>query len=86
MEGTLRKFVEKVKFFQINIYPKRYFIIDFTQACFVIVKEKPKEQNGWKKDDDKTVIPFRNVSDCYLPQKQLSKKSLPENWPFAFYV
>jgi hypothetical protein len=39
MQGYLKKFVEHVKMFQLSVYPKRYFIIDFTLACILIRKE-----------------------------------------------
>ena len=44
MEGFLRKFVEKVKFFQKSLHPKRYFMIDFTIASIIIAYEKPKKE------------------------------------------
>lgn len=39
MEGYMRKFVEKVKFFQTSLYPKRYFVVDFQGAVMYIKKD-----------------------------------------------
>ena len=87
MEGTLRKFVEQVKFFQMSVYPKRYFVIDFTLACVQIRDCKAKDK-GHLMDLEKTqkVIPFRDVTDCYLPKGEIDKANLPKNWSFPFYV
>lgn len=46
----------------------------------------PKGPNEWKKDKKRKQIPFRDVKDCYLPQKNLKTDCLPKNWQFAFYV
>jgi hypothetical protein len=32
------------------------------------------------------VIPFRDISDCYLPKGEIDKKNLPKNWAYPFYV
>ena len=40
MQGFLKKFVEKVKLFQMSLYPKRYFLIDFQLAIMYIMKKK----------------------------------------------
>ena len=56
MQGTLKKKVESVKFFQRKLFPKRYFEIHFPEAIIII-----------KHDSDTTDIkkikqfPFRDV-------------------------
>lgn len=40
MEGYIRKFVQEIRMFQKEIYPKRYFIIDFNTAKVKIFKTK----------------------------------------------
>lgn len=71
MEGHLKKFVEKVKIFQMSIYPKRYFIIDFTSANIFIkhdkkVKSKMTGDVRDMKNPKLKIIPFRSIKDCYL--------------------
>ena len=64
MEGTLRKFVEKVKFFQKSVHPKRYFMVDFQSAILTIKHDKDSKDAS----DIKKVL-FRDILDCYLPKK-----------------
>ena len=62
MHGYLRKRVQEVKFFQRNIFPKRYHIIDFTKALYYI-KSSPDTN-----DCDKIRrIPFRDIKEAYMP-------------------
>jgi len=87
MEGTLKKYVEKVKLFQMTLYPKRYFIIDFTSANIYIkhdelTKINQKEQNAKRVK----VIPFRSIQDSYMPGNEVPQSSLPKGWKFIFYV
>ena len=87
MEGTLRKFVEEVKFFQMSVYPKRYFMIDFTLACVQIRYSKAKDKiHEAELEKIEKRIPFRDVTDCYLPRGEIDKANLPKNWAFPFYV
>lgn len=88
MEGFLRKFVEKVKFFQKTLHPKRYFIIDFTIASIIISYEKPRkdQMKAPEKNKDWIVLPFRDITDCYPPQQVIDSRSLPNNWPYPFYL
>lgn len=88
MEGYLRKFVEKVKFFQMTLHPKRYFIIDFTIASIIICHEKPTKAQLKSPEEQKDwlIMPFRDITDCYPPQQVIDGKSLPNNWPFPFYL
>ena len=43
---------------------------------------------GWQKESKGNVksIPFRSVIDCYKPDKELNKVSLPKKWLFAFHL
>ena len=41
VEGYLRKSIDKVKIFQFEMHPKRYFIINFTDAVLYIYKNPP---------------------------------------------
>lgn len=101
MEGMLRKNVEKVRLFQRDLYPKRYFIIDFTSANVYITHEQefgryynPKlkaytiKPTQFLKDEDpnKTVIPFRSILDAFLPPQPVSRKLLPADWQYPFTV
>jgi|APSaa5957512535_1039671.scaffolds.fasta_scaffold230981_1 hypothetical protein len=87
MEGNLKKFVEKVKVFQMSIYPMRYFLIDFTSANIYIKHDKNvKIKNNDPKNSKVKVIPFRSVKDCYLARSDVSNMSLPKGWQHAFYV
>ena len=74
MEGTIYKFVEKVKLFQKNIHCKRYLIIDFSAACVYIKNDKnvPLSEKVIKGMDNQLnsnlkIFPFRNILDCYVP-------------------
>lgn len=80
MEGYLRKFVEKIKFFQTTIYPKRYFMIDFQQAFLNIQTDRIEKNKSKIK-----VVWFRDILDCYLPKKDVQHQ-LPENWEHCFYL
>jgi hypothetical protein len=80
MQGYLRKFVQKVKFFQKTVHPKRYWVIDFQTAIMTIQKEKEdKHQSENKK------ILFRDILDCYLPKTDIEDQ-LPKNWEHAIYL
>ena len=90
MEGWLKKFVETIRLFQITIYPKRYFEIDF-QTAEIYIKHDPSAIHnpvGWQKEHKSNVksIPFRSVLDCYTPGDELNKVSLPKKWTFPFYL
>mmetsp|Transcript_31189 Transcript_31189/g.47756 ORF Transcript_31189/g.47756 Transcript_31189/m.47756 type:complete len:190 (-) Transcript_31189:2049-2618(-) len=80
MEGTLRKFVQEIKFFQRSIHPKRYFSIDFQQAVLMIMKSHDET-----KEENIHYIMFRDICDCYLPKKDM-KSNLPKNWKEVFYL
>lgn len=72
MEGLIRKNVSEVKFFQRNLFPKRYFVIDFTKANVYIshhenFNPRRDELLEIKGDPKITIIPFRSVKDCYKP-------------------
>ena len=88
MEGHLRKFVEKVKVFQRSLHPKRFFAIDFTIASVVISPDKPTAEEMKKMDLNKDwiVMPFRDILECYPPMQVIDGRSLPNNWPFPFYL
>lgn len=92
MEGWLKKFVEKIQLFQLTIYPKRYFEIDF-QTAEIYIKHDPNailNPVGWQKESRTNTnvksIPFRSVVDCYKPGKEMEKVSLPKKWVYAFYL
>ena len=87
MEGILRKTVNKVSILQRNMFPKRYFIVDFTQAVIYITHHqvfgsKIKYSSGkvvkkdykymLETDKKKIVIPFRSVIGCYKPGSELA--------------
>lgn len=87
MEGYLKKFVKQVRIFQRSLYPKRYFVIDFTIAKIFVKQDKsctigPKEGSNSKVK----VIPFRSIKDCYLSTVKLDKSTVPKNWQNVFYV
>ena len=63
MEGHMRKFTEKVNFFNVTHFPKRYYVIDF-EAAYVYIKTDPKST----KDKDIKSIHFRDIQDVYLPE------------------
>lgn len=88
MEGCLRKFVEKVKLFQKTMHPKRYFMIDFTIASIIICPDKPTKQQLKEPEANKDwkILPFRDITDCYPPQQIIDGRSLPNNWPYPFYL
>lgn len=88
MQGILRKFVEKVKWFQRSVHPKRYFIIDFTIASIVISHGayKPLSTAEINLQEECTVMPFRDVLDCYLPRNLIDRASLPKNWQYPFFL
>lgn len=81
MQGYLKKFVEKVKLFQMSLYPKRYFFIDFQLALMYIQKSSTQNQ----KDKDVKKILFRDILDCYLPKRNVSL-DLPGDWKHVFYL
>ena len=57
MQGLLRKTVQSVSVFQRNIFPVRYFIVDFTQAVIYITHHQTfgKENVKWNKRTKKYV-------------------------------
>ena len=57
MEGWMRKRAENASFFQIDLYPKRYFRVDFTKAVIVISHNKDEKQGSGVK-----IVPFREVN------------------------
>ena len=63
MTGLLKKKVDKEKIFQKKLYPKRYFIIDYTRAVIQI-----KHKLDDKKEENTKQIPFRDVKMCCKPQ------------------
>lgn len=85
MQGWLRKRVQEVKFFQRNLYPKRYHIIDFTKAQMLI-------QNSKTQTDPSKIkrVPFRDIQSAYLPtdgcDKMLRKLASGSQYVFAFFV
>ena len=81
MHGYLKKFVEKVKLFQMSLYPKRYFVIDFQLAILQIQKDKKVKFD----DPNNKKVLFRDILDCYLPKKDVSY-DLPGKWKHVFYL
>jgi len=81
MSGELKKKVQELKFWQKKIYPKRYFVIDFSTAVICIRHAK---------DDTKFVsVPFREVLDVYIPPPQKESKikfECSKNFNFPFYL
>ena len=63
MTGLLKKKVDKEKLFQKKLYPKRYFIVDYTRAM-IQIKHKLDDNNA----ENTTLIPFRDVKMCCKPQ------------------
>lgn len=80
MEGYLRKFVQKIKFFQKTVHPKRYFTIDFQTAIMTIMKDK---ENKNPKENKKVL--FRDILDCYLPKEDIDDQ-LPKGWEWSIYL
>lgn len=63
MQGYLRKRVDKVKIFQKEMYPKRFFIIDFEDGTLTIqLKENSKISNG----DKVTEYQFNEIRDAVV--------------------
>ena len=58
LEGYLKKQVEKMKIFNIGVFPKRYFLIDFTRARLTIYKSR-------RDQDSAQHILFRDVVKCF---------------------
>ena len=70
MEGHLRKRVNTVKLFQKELYPKRYFFIDFqTGFIKITANEQAKDNSGGKLQ----VVEFADVKDCF-PVPEESQK------------
>ena len=87
MEGNLRKFVQKVRFFQKSLYPKRYFVIDFTIAKMFIKKDRALEAgpNDTPTSDVK-VLPFRSILDCSKPCVTSIPSDVPKKWRHLFML
>lgn len=85
MQGYLRKRVSEIKFFQKNLFPKRYHIIDFTKAQ-MIIQSKPLQTDLTKIKR----IPFRDIYNAYLPTEEndkiLRKLSSGSSYVFPFFV
>ena len=62
MTGLLKKKVDKEKLFQKKLYPKRYFIIDYTRAMIQIKHDLDETSLDKIKQ-----IPFRDVKMCCKP-------------------
>ena len=56
MQGWLRKRVEKIGFFTVENYQKRYFRVDFTKANLTISHSKEETRGSNVK-----FVPFREV-------------------------
>ena len=83
----MKKFVDKVKLFQRSVHPKRYFLIDFTSANLYIRKDPWKDKTIKIGQDAETkTIPFRSVTDVYLPKGEIHQTALPKKWKWPFYV
>ena len=59
------------------MHPKRYFIINFTDACLYIHKNEPSKGHA---DKTRKTIPFWEIKDCFV--LELTEK--PKNWEYAF--
>lgn len=85
MQGYMRKRVQEVKFFQKNLFPKRYHIIDFTKAQLVI-QNKPDSTDASKIKR----VPFRDIQAAYLPtpenDKILRRLASGSQYVLAFFV
>jgi len=70
------------------MHPKRYFMIDFTIASIIICPDKPTKQQLKEPEANKDwkILPFRDITDCYPPQQIIDGRSLPNNWPYPFYL
>ena len=50
------------------MYPKRYFVIDYTSANVYIKHDKSIHINAKSLKANKIkIVPFRSILDCFLP-------------------
>ena len=76
LEGYLKKQIESFKIFNVGVFPKRYFIVDFKYAKMTIQKSKRDVASA-------KVILFRDILQCYglFWQGKLAKE-----WTFSFFL
>lgn len=80
--GYLKKRVSEVKLFQTKVFPTRFYIVDFSNAQMII-----QNRADDKKEEEKLIIPFRNIKESFLPLPEYEKKikkicSKKYNYPF----
>lgn len=66
-----------MKIFNIGIFPKRYFVIDFTRARLTIYKNR-------RDNDSSQIILFRDVLKCFGLNWQGTK--VTDYWTYSFYL
>ena len=66
-----------MKIFNIGIFPKRYFMIDFTRARLTIYKNR-------RDNDSAQIVLFRDVLKCFGLNWQGSKPTA--YWTYSFYL
>jgi hypothetical protein len=52
-------------------------MIDFTTAWILIFKKRPLEISSRVQLDDVTILPFRDIVDCYLMNGFINHKDVP---------
>lgn len=76
LDGCVKKQVEKMKVFNIGLFPRRYISINFRYARLTIQKDKK---------DPKTakVVLFRDIKECYSLEWQGNKD---KHWCHSFFL
>ena len=76
MEGYFKKQVQKAKLFQFSQFPKRYFVIDFEDGV-MLVKHKCEQSD---RECSKCIsIPFKNITEVYMPTEKQRPNSIPDD-------
>jgi hypothetical protein len=71
MTGLLKKKVDKEKIFQKKLYPKRYFIIDYTRAVIQIKHKLDDKKEEKKRKHCAFVTPSSNVDTTTEVMQQI---------------
>lgn len=84
LEGYLKKRVNELKLFQTKIFPTRYYILNFADAVMII-----QEKKGQADPKKCKYIPFRGITECFLPTEDYEKKTkaiCSKKYNFPFFV
>lgn len=61
LRGHMKKKVDQIKMFQLETYPKRYYIVDFNKLQIIIKHDRFDKDSC----DKNKVIEFRDIADVY---------------------